>query len=81
MVEVGTVFETSEFQKRQEELDNLRDLTEDWDSYDGQPPFTDAILKSETLLHLTTLYDIVPERIVASREGGVSTLFQDAGTK
>lgn len=59
---------------RYTELKNLYQLTDDQDRYDS-PPDARSLLTADTLLILSEYYEIVPERVAPSTEGGVAIYY------
>jgi hypothetical protein len=57
------------------ELDSLKKLAPNWDSYGAEPPNPTAIRRLESLLELLPSVELTPTKIVPSVEGGAAVCF------
>jgi hypothetical protein len=63
------------FQKAQKDLNDMSDLSWNWDTYGADPPAPQTINQAlELLVHLEQR-SFAPTRVVPSAEGGVAVLF------
>ena len=57
------------------ELESLKNLSPNWDSYGAEPPNPTAISRLESVLDLLTNVGLTPTKIVPSAEGGAAVCF------
>jgi hypothetical protein len=57
------------------QLEKLRDLSKDWDTYKADPPNDFALDRAKEILSILIESDFPPTRIMASVEGGVGFVF------
>jgi hypothetical protein len=59
----------------QRKINSMRSLRPNWDTYNAQPPNTEAMNLARELLVLTERAKFLPTDVVASAEGGVALSF------
>jgi hypothetical protein len=65
---------------RVSELHRLRDLQPNWDTYNAEVPSNGAIVRAENALSILEQIGYVPNRVVASAEGGVALCFTNVNS-
>lgn len=62
----------------QEQIQRMKDLRTDWDTYGAEPPNDDTVNFASELLMLLEIREFLPTDVVASVEGGVALSFTAA---
>ncbi|MEX1268853.1 MAG: hypothetical protein WEA56_07615 [Balneolaceae bacterium] len=61
--------------KLSDKIQSLSSIQKNWDSYGAPPPSQGVVRKSETILSKLISYNLIPEDILPSVEGGISFIF------
>lgn len=65
------------FKELYSELERLKNLKQDWDSYGANPPSADVIEKIKNALCLLESNNVLPTRLDPSADGGIGIVFRN----